>query len=113
MINGKTAQIKSEGELNDALQAKNRLFALIYASWCPFCLRFLPVFERYAREAMGNFLMVQDDQELVADKYMIEVVPTVLFFKDGRVVKRLDGVLGVGLNEPQLKDFIKECSVIF
>jgi hypothetical protein len=33
------------------------------------------------------------------NKYSVEVVPTVLLFKNGKVSKRLDGVLGKGLTE--------------
>jgi hypothetical protein len=40
----------------------------------------------------------------------LEEVPTALFFEKGKVVKRLDGALGAGLNEKQLTDFIHVCS---
>ena len=44
----------------------------------------------------------------MADKYSVEVIPTVLFFENGAVVKRLDGILGVGLSEKQLSEFYKK-----
>jgi hypothetical protein len=37
------------------------------------------------------------------------VVPTVLVFEKGKLVKRLDGLHGVGLSEKQLMDFVKTC----
>jgi hypothetical protein len=40
------------------------------------------------------------------EKYRIEVVPTVLFFKEKKVSERLDGVLMVGLNEEQISNFL-------
>ena len=52
---------------------------------------------------------MQDDQETIAHQYSVEVYPTVLFFEDGVVSKRLDGVLGVGLDEKQLSEFINLC----
>jgi hypothetical protein len=33
----------------------------------------------------------------------------VLVFEKGKVTRRLDGVLGVGLSEKQFKDFVKTC----
>jgi hypothetical protein len=33
----------------------------------------------------------------------VDVVPTVLLFEKGKVIKRLDGTPGAGLNEKQLK----------
>jgi len=35
------------------------------------------------------------------------VVPTVVLFEDGSVKRRLDGVLGSGLSEEQLGDFLE------
>jgi hypothetical protein len=45
---------------------------------------------------------VQNDQEKIADQYSVKIYPTMLFFENGVVSKRLDGVLGVGLDEKQL-----------
>ena len=102
-------QINNEHDLNEILKTKKKIIALLYASWCPFCIRFLSIFQRYAEGKTQSFILVQDDQEIIADKYSVEVVPTILFFEDGVVVKRLDGVLGVGLSEKQLIDFINTC----
>ena len=55
------------------------------------------------------FLLVEDDNESIAEKYVIDVFPTLLFFNQGKVGLRLDGKPGVGLNEKQIKDFIKSC----
>ncbi|MBE0556162.1 MAG: thioredoxin family protein [Proteobacteria bacterium] len=96
--------------LSDTLKAQERVIALFHASWCPFCVDFLPIFERCAEEKGLGFLVVEDDQETIGDRYSVEVVPTVLFFEKGKVAKRLDGVLGVGLNEEKLTDFIHTCS---
>ena len=96
--------------LSDTLKAKERVIALFYASWCPFCVDFLPVFQKCAEGEGLGFLVVQDDQETMGDRYSVEVVPTVLFFEKGKVAKRLDGVLGVGLNENKLTEFIHTCT---
>jgi len=45
---------------------------------------------------------VQNDQEKIADQYSVKIYPTMLFFENGVVSKRLAGVLGVGLDEKQL-----------
>jgi thioredoxin 1 len=102
--------VDNEQGLNDALKANERVIALFYASWCPFCVDFLPVFQKCAEGEGLGFLAVRDDQETMGDRYAVEVVPTVLFFKKGKVAKRLDGTLGVGLKEKQLTAFIQTCS---
>jgi len=43
-------------------------------------------------------------------KFDINVVSTVIFFKAARVWRRLDGVLGAGLREEQLKSFLHDVS---
>jgi thiol-disulfide isomerase/thioredoxin len=92
------------------LKTNDRVIALVYASWCPFCRKFLPIFQQYAQKEQQYFLCVQDDQESIGDKYSIDIFPTVLFFEKGSLSKRLDGEPGVGLSEKQLVKFIDETS---
>jgi Thiol-disulfide isomerase and thioredoxins len=105
----KCVLVGNENDLNKILKTKDRVIALVYASWCPFCRRFLPIFQQYAQEERRHFLRIQDDRESVGDKYSVDVFPTVLFFEKGTVSKRLDGEPGVGLSEKQLADFVKSC----
>jgi len=50
-----------------------------------------------------------DDKATLCEEYSIDVVPTVLLLKNGKVARRLDGVAGVGLDEKQLMDFTSKC----
>jgi thioredoxin 1 len=110
--NNSCAQVNSEQELVSALKENNKVIALFYASWCPFCSRFLPVFEKQAESREGRFLLVRDDEESIGGKYSVRVFPTVLFFKNGVATKRLDGKAGSGIQEKQLVEFINSCSLI-
>ncbi|MDD5168218.1 MAG: thioredoxin family protein [Syntrophales bacterium] len=101
--------VREEHELDEILSLRAQVIALVFASWCPFCTRFLPVFLSHVAKGEPFFLRIQDDDEKVADRYSIEVFPTVLFFEKGKVVRRLDGIPGTGLNEKQLTDFIELC----
>ncbi len=109
--NNQYPQLNNEQELAAALKARNKVIALFYASWCPFCSRFLPVFKQQAQGKESNFLLVQDDKETIGDKYSIQIFPTVLFFENGVLAKRLDGLAGAGLQEKQLAEFIDTCSL--
>ncbi len=42
--------IDVEYGLDDILKAKDRVFVLFYASWCPFSHRFLPTFEVFSEQ---------------------------------------------------------------
>jgi thioredoxin 1 len=103
--------LKNQHELDKALKANGNALVLFYASWCPFCARFLPEFKKCADRSSRIFLLVEDDQEVIADKYSINIFPTVLFFQNGAVAKRLDGAAGIGLQEQQLEKFINSCSM--
>ena len=103
------ALVKNNCDLREILRTKGRVIVLFYASWCPFCVEFLPIFKKHAEKDGQNFVMIQDDQEAIADKYLVKVYPTVLFFENGVVSKRLDGILGVGLDEKQLAEFVGLC----
>ena len=104
--------IDNQSDLKGALKKMDRAFVLFYASWCPFSKRFLPIFDEFAKKNTGKCLRVLiDESEDICEKYSISVYPTVLYFKKGKVIKRLDGVSGEGLNEKKLKDFIGACGV--
>jgi thioredoxin 1 len=106
--NSSCDRLSNGQDLAAASKAKDKVLALFYASWCPFCSRFLPVFEKQAKGKEGNFLLVEDDKETFCDKYSIGIFPTVLYFEKGVLTKRLDGAAGVGLQEEQLIKFIRD-----
>ncbi|HPC85534.1 MAG TPA: thioredoxin family protein [Smithellaceae bacterium] len=103
------ASVDNLQDLEQALLANDRVIAMVYATWCPFCRKVLPAFEKWARTEKRRLLLVADDEDRVADVYDIDIFPTLILFEKGRVVKRLDGSPGAGLSEKQIADFIKSC----
>ena len=98
-------------ELREITGSGDGVFVLFYASWCPFSQAFLPVFEKHAAGRESEFARVLlDGNEPLFEEHGIAVYPTVLFFKDGKVSKRLDGKHLVGLKENQLADLIVSCA---
>jgi len=97
-----------KGDLEDILKTRKRAFVLFYASWCSFCRAFLPIYDRYFEKQPETFLRVMiDDREELMDRYSVEIVPTVIFFENGRIKRRCDGEAGIGLSEKHLTDIIK------
>ncbi|MGD0450104.1 MAG: protein disulfide isomerase family protein [Candidatus Bathyarchaeia archaeon] len=94
---------------HEKIVEKDKAFVLFYATWCPFSQRFLPIFEDYSKSNPKERLSVIVDEEPdVCGEYAIEYYPTVIMFKKGKVHKRLDTELGVGLSKKQLKDLTEE-----
>lgn len=99
-------------DLDAALASRDKLMVLVYASWCPYSQAFLP--EYLAQAAAGDpcyARLVAEDDDPVVRRYDVEVFPTVLFFENGRLARRLDGVFHRGLTRGQLQDFARACRV--
>ncbi|MFW5746966.1 MAG: thioredoxin [Nanoarchaeota archaeon] len=65
------------------------------AEWCGPCKMFAPVFEEVS-EGFKDVLFAKvdvDDAPKTAEKFGVQSVPTILFFKDGIEVDRFTGVL--------------------
>jgi len=80
---------------------------LFKAEWCPFCREFTPIFESL-RKAKLRFAIVDisDFDNPLWVTFDIDIVPTVLLFKSGKVIQRYDGVAGQGLNGAIVKEII-------
>ncbi len=94
-------------KFEETVKSKDKAFVLFYASWCPHSQRFLPIFQAYAKTNPQQCLsVVIDDKPDLCEKYSIDYYPTVLLFKRGTVVKRLDATPGLGLTKSQLTELV-------
>ena len=85
--------------------------ALFYSTWCPYCIRFLQIFENgIANLKVPKILYVilDDYDNSLWDEYNIAAVPTLILFKNCQVNKRLDGRLGSGLREERFLPWLDE-----
>ena len=84
-------------------------FVLFYASWCPFCRAFMPVFDEFTKRNPGKYKKVDvDEMPEESDKYSIEYYPTGILFKKGKVAARLDAEPGVGITKEIFEKFCKK-----
>ncbi len=79
-----------------ALNSGKLMMVDFWASWCGPCQMLGPVIEelagKYAGKAEVGKVNVDDEQEL-AIRYGVMNIPTVIFFKDGRELDRVVGVM--------------------
>ena len=104
-------EIESKEQLDNLLLKNEKLLVLFYASWCSFCTRFVPVFDKKTesfRKALIIHVLLDDYDNQLWDDYEIEAVPTVIYFEQSKVSKRLDGRAGLGLNENKLITWLKQ-----
>jgi len=90
------------------------LAVIFLAPWCPFCRQFLPAFRAAAE---GNSIHwatadLSDYDNALWNTFDIGVVPTVVVFKDGKQIFRIDGILGRGLSQKAIDDTVSRMKTL-
>jgi thioredoxin 2 len=65
-----------------------------WAPWCGPCRMIGPIMEELANESHGRYRVAKlnvDDNPRTASQFQIQSIPTMLIFKDGKLVDRLIG----------------------
>ena len=84
------------------LQSEIPVLVDFWATWCAPCRMIAPIIEALAEEFQGRIKVGKvnvDENSQLAIKYGIRAIPTLLLFKEGKVVEQMIGV--------QPKDTIK------
>jgi len=88
-------EIKSNEFKKEVIESEKAVLVDFYASWCMPCKMLAPVLEKISNSrADFNIIKVNIDESIeLANEYEIEVVPTMVVFKDGKPVNKLVGVV--------------------
>ena len=87
--------ISKENFEDEVLNSKSPILVDFFATWCGPCQMLGPVLERIGNSrAEFDIAKVDVDQAKdLAIKYGIEVVPTIVIFKDGKVMNKIEGFM--------------------
>ncbi len=92
-------------DLSPILKSTHPVLAVFYAEWCPFCVSFLPEFRQIKSEKFVTAEVdLSDWDNPLWEEYKIDVVPTLVGFRDGKEFARLDGRRGLGLNSRDIEE---------
>jgi len=90
---------------------KNSLVAVdCWAPWCGPCHMVAPVVEELARDYAGKMLFGKlnvDENRRTAIQYQIMSIPTMLVFKNGKLVDRIIGAMPRQMLEPKITRYLK------
>lgn len=89
----------------EVLQSAVPVLVDFWASWCGPCRMLAPIIEVAAKEFSNKVKVVKvnvDENSKTALDYNIRGIPTLILFKDGKIVATKTGML----TQPQLADFI-------
>ena len=104
-------KVYNQEDLNRELKKTKTVLALFYSTWCPYCLKFLPVFNKKV-PSLGFkdivHVILDDYDDPLWEVYGIPAVPTIILFNNGKICKRLDARLGRGLSEERFLEWIDE-----
>ena len=92
------------------LNNNKKTLVLFYADWCPYCANFRPTFEEINSNTDKKAALVNEDENLLWDRFNIQAVPTMIAFQNGKIISRKDARKGIGLTRSDMESIVKELS---
>ena len=77
------------------IEAKMPVLVDFWAPWCAPCLAITPILEELSKEYNARLKICKvnvDKNQAVAAKYQVLSIPTLLFFKDGKITNQIVGI---------------------
>ncbi len=91
------------------IQSSNLIMVDFWATWCGPCKIVAPVVEELAQEYAGkvNFAKVNTDENPdIASRFNIRGIPTLIFFKDGKVLDQIVGAVPKAQLKSKIDSFL-------
>lgn len=93
----------------EAIESGKPVVIDFWATWCGPCIKLGPIVEelaeKYADKATFGKVNIDDNDEVASDN-KVRNIPTVLFFKDGKVAERSVGLVKLADLESKLQSIL-------
>jgi thioredoxin 1 len=95
----------ADENFHDIISKSGLVVVDCWAAWCAPCRMIGPVIEELAKEYAGKIVFGKlnvDTNQKVPTEYQIMSIPTILVFKDGKLVDRFMGAMPKKVLEPRI-----------
>lgn len=79
----------NEMKFNELLHGEKPLLVDFWAPWCGYCRRIGPAYEKIAEQYAQKLIVAKvniDEVPALADREQIEVIPTLVLYRDGNAL---------------------------
>ena len=107
--NGKTVTVTDDNFATEIEGAETLALVDFWAAWCGPCRMVAPIVEQLATEYDGKLKVGKVDVDLnqrVASKFNIRSIPSILFFKDGKLVDTIVGAVPKPVLERKIQEHL-------
>ncbi|MDC1509281.1 thioredoxin TrxC [Oceanospirillaceae bacterium] len=88
--------VGTQTNFNALIQGEKPVVVDFWAPWCGPCVGFAPVFEQAAQTQSKELIFVKVDtqaEQALGGQFNIRSIPTLMVFKNGKVIDQLSGAL--------------------